>query len=61
MECGAAATGAGKSDERVQVGVHGQRLPGDVAPERRGETIVIDVATARKRLERFDGIAPRDQ
>ena len=26
------------------------------APERRGETVVIDAATARKRLERFDGI-----
>jgi ATP-dependent Clp protease ATP-binding subunit ClpX len=30
------------------------------APERRGETIVIDAATAKKRLEGFDGIAPRD-
>jgi ATP-dependent Clp protease ATP-binding subunit ClpX len=30
------------------------------APERRGESIVIDAATARKRLERFDGIGPKD-
>jgi ATP-dependent Clp protease ATP-binding subunit ClpX len=30
------------------------------APEKRGETIVIDAATARKRLERFDGLVPRD-
>jgi ATP-dependent Clp protease ATP-binding subunit ClpX len=31
------------------------------APEKRGETIVIDAAMARKRLERFDGISARDQ
>jgi ATP-dependent Clp protease ATP-binding subunit ClpX len=31
------------------------------APERRGDTIVIDAAIARKRLERFDGISARDQ
>ena len=30
------------------------------APEKRGETIVIDAATARRRLERFDGISARD-
>jgi ATP-dependent Clp protease ATP-binding subunit ClpX len=29
------------------------------APEKRGETIVIDAATARKRLERFDGVSSR--
>ena len=29
------------------------------APEKRGETIVIDAATARKRLERFDGVSAR--
>jgi ATP-dependent protease Clp ATPase subunit len=31
------------------------------APERRGETIVIDAAIAKKRLEGFDGIAAREQ
>jgi ATP-dependent Clp protease ATP-binding subunit ClpX len=30
------------------------------APERRGETIVIDAAMAKKRLESFDGLAPRE-
>jgi ATP-dependent Clp protease ATP-binding subunit ClpX len=30
------------------------------APERRGETIVIDAAAAKKRLESFDGLVPRD-
>jgi ATP-dependent Clp protease ATP-binding subunit ClpX len=30
------------------------------APERRGETIVIDAAIAKKRLESFDGLTPRD-
>jgi ATP-dependent Clp protease ATP-binding subunit ClpX len=29
------------------------------APEKRGETVVIDVAMARKRLERFDGVSAR--
>jgi ATP-dependent Clp protease ATP-binding subunit ClpX len=30
------------------------------APEHRGDTIVIDAATARARLARFDGIGARD-
>jgi ATP-dependent Clp protease ATP-binding subunit ClpX len=30
------------------------------APERRGETLTIDAATARKRLERVAGSAPRE-
>ena len=30
------------------------------APERRGETIVIDAAAAKRRLESFDGLVPRD-
>jgi hypothetical protein len=31
------------------------------APERKGETIVIDGAAARARLDRFgEGLAPRD-
>jgi ATP-dependent Clp protease ATP-binding subunit ClpX len=30
------------------------------APEKRGQTIVIDAATAKKRLERFDGVSARD-
>jgi ATP-dependent Clp protease ATP-binding subunit ClpX len=30
------------------------------APERRGETLVIDAATARARLARFEGVSPRD-
>ena len=29
------------------------------APEKRGETVVIDAAMARKRLERFDGASAR--
>jgi ATP-dependent Clp protease ATP-binding subunit ClpX len=31
------------------------------APERRGETLVIDAATARRRLERMAGPPPRDK